>query len=218
MSNKLLIIFIILLQFLFINKIQSKEIKFSANEIEVINNGNETIAKNGAAYVEKDKISVKGSIIRYIKDESFLIINEGIIKKIDDNLEITSEVIEYRIDQSNLYLKNDVEVSDNLNNLKIITDEINYNINEQIIESLAKSEIKDNLGNIYQVSQFRYNLKNKVIKLSNLEVLDDSKNVFKIEMAFLDLKKKELIAKDVSLNFKISDNSENEPRLKGEAW
>ena len=44
MSNKLLIIFIILLQFLFINKIQSKEIKFSANEIEVINNGNETIA------------------------------------------------------------------------------------------------------------------------------------------------------------------------------
>ena len=34
-------------------------------------------------------------------------------------------------------------------------------------------------------------------------------------MAFLDLEKKELVAKDVGLNFKISDKSENEPRLKG---
>ena len=65
------------------------------------------------------------------------------------------------------------------------------------------------------MSQFEYNIKSKVIKLSNLEVLDVSKNIFKIEIAFLDLKKKELIAKDVGLNFKISDNSENEPRLKG---
>ena len=112
-------------------------------------------------------------------------------------------------------LKNNVQINDNANNIEINTDEINYNLNKNQIQSSSNSEIKDDLGNIYRVSQFEYNLEDRIIKLSNLEVLDVNKNIFKIELAFLDLEKRELIAKDVGLNFKISDNSENEPRLKG---
>ena len=215
MINKILITLVISFQFLFINKLYSTEIQFNANEIEVLDEGNETIAKNGTAYIKKDKISIKGSTIRYIKNKSLLIIKEGEIKKIKDNLKITSGIIEYRIDQSNLYFRDGVKIHDNMNNLNITTDEINYSIEKQKIESLSKSEIKDNIGNIYRVSQFEYDIKSKVVKLNNLEVLDSDKNLFKIEIAFLDLIKKELIAKDVGLNFKISDNSENEPRLKG---
>tara|TARA_B100001057_G_scaffold143693_1_gene143455 strand:- start:3524 stop:5884 length:2361 start_codon:yes stop_codon:yes gene_type:complete len=215
MNNKLFIILIILFQFLFINKIFSKEIQFNANEIEVLDGGNETIAKNGKVFIIKDKISASGRIIKYIKNKSLLIVNDGKIKKIDDDLEINSKIIQYNIDQSNLYLKNNVQINDNANNLKIITDEINYNLEKQQIESSNNSKIEDNLGNIYRVSQFEYNLEDKVIKLSNLEALDVNKNQFKIELAFLDLDKRELIAKDVGLNFKISDDSENEPRLKG---
>ena len=215
MNNKLFIILIIFLQFLFINKIYSKEIQFNANEIEVLDGGNETIAKNGTVLIQKDKISATGRIIKYIKNRSLLIINDGKIKKIDDNLEINSKVIKYNIDQSNLNFKNNVQINDNTNNIKINTDEINYNLNKNQIESSSNSEIKDDLGNIYRVSQFEYNLEDRIIKLSNLEVLDVNKNIFKIELAFLDLEKRELIAKDVGLNFKISDNSENEPRLKG---
>ena len=215
MNNKLFIILIIFLQFLFINKIYSKEIQFNANEIEVLDGGNETIAKNGTVLIQKDKISATGRIIKYIKNRSLLIINDGKIKKIDDNLEINSKVIKYNIDQSNLNFKNNVQINDNANNIKINTDEINYNLNKNQIESSSNSEIKDDLGNIYRVSQFEYNLEDRIIKLSNLEVLDVNKNIFKIELAFLDLEKRELIAKDVGLNFKISDNSENEPRLKG---
>ena len=215
MNNKLFIILIIFLQFLFINKIFSKEIQFNANEIEVLDGGNETIAKNGTVFIQKDKISATGRIIKYIKNRSLLIINDGKIKKIDDNLEINSKVIQYNIDQSNLNLKNNVQINDNANNIEINTDEINYDLNKNQIESSSNSEIKDDLGNIYRVSQFEYNLEDRIIKLSNLEVLDVNKNIFKIELAFLDLEKRELIAKDVGLNFKISDNSENEPRLKG---
>ena len=40
-------------------------------------------------------------------------------------------------------------------------------------------------------------------------------NTFEIMLAYLDLNKKELIAKDIGLNFKILESSENEPRLKG---
>ena len=215
MNNKLFIILIIVFQFLLINKILSKEIQFNANEIEVLDEGNETIAKNGTVLIQKDKISATGRIIRYIKNKSLLIVNDGKIKKIDNNLEINSKVIQYNINQSNLYLKNNVQIKDNANNLEINTDEINYNLNKQQIESSSNSEIKDNLGNIYQISKFEYNLEDRIIKLSDLEVLDVDKNKFKIDLAFLDLEKKELIAKDISLNFKISDNSENEPRLKG---
>ena len=215
MNSKLTIILIIFFQLLFLNKIFSKEIQFNANEIEVLDGGNETIAKNGTAFIKKDKISVTGAIIKYKKNKSLLIINEGEIKKIDDNLKINSKVIEYNIDQSNLYLKNNVKIDDIANRIKISTDEINYDVEKQKIESSSNSEIKDSFGNIYQVSKFEYNIKSKIIKLSNLKVLDVSENIFKIEIAFLDLKKKELVAKDVGLNFKISDNSENEPRLKG---
>ena len=215
MNNKLFIILIIVFQFLLINKILSKEIQFNANEIEVLDEGNETIAKNGTVLIQKDKISATGRIIRYIKNKSLLIVNDGKIKKIDNNLEINSKVIQYNINQSNLYLKNNVQIKDNANNLEINTDEINYNLNKRQIESSSNSEIKDNLGNIYRVSKFEYNLEDRIIKLSDLEVLDVDKNKFKIDLAFLDLEKKELIAKDISLNFKISDNSENEPRLKG---
>tara|TARA_E500000178_G_scaffold164025_1_gene163470 strand:+ start:4618 stop:6978 length:2361 start_codon:yes stop_codon:yes gene_type:complete len=215
MNSKLTIILIIFFQLLFLNKIFSKEIQFNANEIEVLDGGNETIAKNGTAFIEKDKISVTGAIIKYKKNKSLLIINEGEIKKIDDNLKINSKVIEYNIDQSNLYLKNDVKINDIANKIKISTDEINYDVEKQKIESSSNSEIKDSFGNIYQVSKFEYNIKSKIIKLSNLKVLDVSENIFKIEIAFLDLKKKELVAKDVGINFKISDDSENEPRLKG---
>ena len=144
-----------------------------------------------------------------------LIVNNGNIKKINDNLEINSNIIQYYIDQSSLYFKKNVIINDNTNQLKIRTNELNYNLKEQKIKSKSNSEIRDKLGNIYRVDQFEYYIKDKIIKLINLEVLDISQNLFKIEMAFLNLEKKELIAKDVGLNFKISANSENEPRLKG---
>ena len=215
MSNKLIIIAIIFFQFFFINKIFSKEVEFNASEIEVIDQGNQTIAKNGSALVKEDNISVKGLTIKYFKNESLLIVNEGKIKKIDDNLEINSKTIEYNINQSNLDFRDDIKIYDNNNNLRINSDEINLNLETQKIISKSESEIEDNLGNIYQVSEFEYDLEDKIIKLVELKVLDINANTFKMKIAFLDLEKKELVAKDVGLNFKISENSENEPRLKG---
>ncbi len=215
MSNKLIIIAIIFFQFFFINKIFSKEVEFNASEIEVIDQGNQTIAKNGSALIKEDNISVKGLTIKYFKNESLLIVNEGKIKKIDDNLEINSKTIEYNINQSNLDFRDDIKIYDNNNNLRISSEEINLNLETQKIIGKSESEIEDNFGNIYQVSEFEYDLEDKIIKLVELKVLDINANTFKMKIAFLDLEKKELVAKDVGLNFKISENSENEPRLKG---
>jgi len=215
MNNKLIIILIILFQFLFINKIFSNEIEFNATEIEIIDEGNQTVAKNGSVFIKEDNISAKGSIIKYFKNKSLLIVNNGKIKKIDNNLEINSKNIEYNINQSNLNFRDEVEIYDNTNNLKISSSEINFDLVEQKIISQSESEIKDDLGNIYQVSQFEYDVEDKIIKLIELKVLDINSNTFETKIAYLDLEKKELVAKDVGLNFKISESSENEPRLKG---
>ena len=90
MKNKLIIILIILFQFLFINQIFSEEIQFNAKEIEIIDEGNETIAKNGSVFIEKDKISVDGAMIKYIKNKSLLIVNEGKIKRIEEGEPISN--------------------------------------------------------------------------------------------------------------------------------
>ncbi len=215
MKNKLITILIIFFQFFFVNKIFAKEIQFNASEIEIIDEGNKTIAKKGSVLIKEDKISVEGLLIEYIKNESLLIVSDGKIKKIDDDLEINSKIIKYNIDQSNLIFKDEVKIHDNINNLQIISDEMNFDLGNRTINSQSKSEIKDNLGNVYQVKQFEYNVENKIVKLIDLKVTDINLNTFEIMLAYLDLNKKELIAKDIGLNFKILESSENEPRLKG---
>ena len=183
MNNKLITILIIFFQFFFVNKIFAKEIQFNASEIEIIDEGNKTIAKKGSVLIKEDKISVEGLLIEYIKNESLLIVSDGKIKKIDDDLEINSKIIKYNIDQSNLIFKDEVKIHDNINNLQIISDEMNFDLRNRTINSQSKSEIKDNLGNVYQVKQFEYNVENKIVKLIDLKVTDINLNTFEIMLA-----------------------------------
>ncbi len=212
MLKKLIIIF---LNLFFANLVSAQNIEFKATDIEFFQNQNLTIAKNGIVIIKEDKISAEGSEIKYFKDRSLLLIEEGKIIKSDENIEITSDNIEYKIDKSNLVLKKNVKIKDKNNNLFINSNRIKYDVINQLITSKTESEIFDDFGNIYKVKEFEYSIEKKVIKLSELEALDANKNSFIVDLAYMDLTKKELLAKDVNLNFKIAGNSENEPRLKG---
>ena len=215
MKNSTLIIFIILYQILFLSKGFSNEIEFSASDIEIKNNQNLTIANNATATIKDDGIIIEGIKIEYFKDRSLIIVNNGKISKIDKSLTINSDIFEYSIDEGKLDFIDNVDIKDKKNNLIIYSDKINYDINNQIIFGQGSSKILDEFNNTYDVSQFEYSVKNRVIKLSNAKVLDKNKNSIDLEIVYLDLIKKELVAKDIGLNFKISENSENEPRLKG---
>ena len=216
MKNKLLKkLLVIFLNLFFVNLVSAKNIEFKATDIEFFQDQNLTVANNGIVLIKEDKISAEGNEIKYFKDKSLLKVKEGKIFKTDENIEISAQTIEYRIDKSNLTLKKNVKINDKNNNLFIDSNEINYDIINKLITSKTDSEIVDNLGNIYKVKEFEYSLKKKVIKLSQLVAVDANKNSFIVDIAYIDLTKKELIAKDVNLNFKISENSENEPRLKG---
>ena len=215
MKNNIKILIIILLQIFFASKLISEEIEFKATDIEISNDQNLTTANNGTALIKDDGIIVEGRKMRYFRNESLLIIDKGKISSLDQNFEIDSNLIEYKINKSELDFIEKVKIIDKSNNLLINTDRIKYDVKNQQIISQSNSEIKDKLGNIYEVKNFNYSIKDKMIKLSNLKVFDADNNTFVVDIAFLDLKKNELTAKDIGINFKISKNSENEPRLKG---
>ena len=215
MKNKLLIIIIILSQILLVNKLYSQEIDIQAKEIEFLQEQNLTIANNATAVIKKDGLIIKGDKIEYFKDKSFLLIRNGTISKTSKDFKIDSEIIEYKINDSNLYLRENVKIKDNINNLIMKSSEINYNLNERKITSQNPSEIVDEFDNIYKIDGFEYSIAEKIIKLDNLVALDNNKNSFLVDLSYLDLNKKELIAKDISMNFKLIEASENEPRLKG---
>ena len=215
MRNKIIIILVIFFQILFISKLFAKEIDFQAKEIEILKDQNLTIAKNGTAIIKNDGVIIKGEIIEYFKDRSLLIINRGKISTINKNFEINANIIEYKIDESNIDFKDNVYLKDNINNLVIESNKINYNLNNRKIISQDYSEIFDEFDNIYKVDGFEYSIKDKVVKLNNLVAEDKYKNSFLVDLSYLDLIKKELVAKDISMNFKLIEDSENEPRLKG---
>ena len=79
MKNKIFIIIIILFQLILINKSLSNEINFQATDIEISNDQNLTIANNATAIIKDDDIEIEGKKIKYFKDKSLLLINNGII-------------------------------------------------------------------------------------------------------------------------------------------
>ncbi len=215
MKNSIFIILLIIYQILFFNKIFAKEIEFDASDIEISDGQNLTIANNGVAKIKDDGIIIKGVKIKYFKDQSLIVVEQGEISKIDLDIEITSGKIEYNLEDSKINFTNKVNIDDKKNNLLIYSDKIDYDINNQKIFGQGNTKIIDEFGNIYELSEFEYSTKDRIIKLANTKVSDLNENTFDLEIAFLDLNKKEIVAKDIGLNFKISGNSENEPRLKG---
>ena len=215
MKNSIFIILIIFYQILFFNKIFAKEIEFDASDIEINNNQNLTTANNGIAKIKEDKIIIEGIKIEYFKDKSLIVVSQGKVFKTDINIEIRSEKIRYQLKDGKISFTNKVKIDDQKNNFLIFSDKINYDLVNKKVIGEGNSKIIDEFDNTYIVNDFEYIIKDKVIKLNNTKVTDQNNNIFELEMAYLDLNKKEIVAKDIGLNFKVSENSENEPRLKG---
>ena len=215
MKNSILIILIIFCHILLLNNVLSKEIEFDASDIEINNNKNLTIANNGIAKIKDDKIIIEGVKIEYFKDKSLIIVSKGKIVKIDINLEIKSDIIKYQLKDGKINFTNKVRIDDKKNNLIIFSEKINYDLISKKISGENNNKIIDEFNNTFKLNKFEYSIKDRIIKLENTKVSDRDENTFQSEIAYLDLNKKEILAKDIGLNFKISENSENEPRLKG---
>ena len=214
MKNKFLILIIF---FLFIPKVSiAEQFRFETTKIEFLENGNIIKATNGKAINYERDIEIQADVFNYNKNLDLLKASKGIAYYKSENLKISFD--EIILDQKNFVstAKNNVEIVDLKNNISIKTDLIKFDKKIDVIESSINSKIIDNNQNILNADNIIYDLKNRIIKLDNTILKDKNKNIFNIEIAFLDVLKKELIGKDITLNLNNETfQPQNDPRIKG---
>ncbi|MDC1224482.1 organic solvent tolerance protein, partial [Pelagibacteraceae bacterium] len=90
---------------------------------------------------------------------------------------------------------------------------------KNIVQSIDKSIMKDKFENIINVAEFTYQTDLKIFKSKDINLVDKDKNIYSYEQAMIDLNKKEIIGKDIIINFSKDafGNSANDPRLKGKS-
>ena len=143
MKNNILIILLIFYQILFFNKLFAKEIKFDASDIEITDGQNLTIANNGIAKIKDDGIIVEGVKIKYFKDQSLIVVEQGKISKIDLNLKITSGTIKYNLKDAKINFTDKVNIDDKKNSLVIYSNNIDYDIGNKKIFAQGNTKIID---------------------------------------------------------------------------
>ena len=187
MKNKLkLNTLLIITLFFFTTNSIGEELIFNTSEINITKEGNIIKASNGTVTTPEGDFIIKAKNFYY--------------------------------DKKNLILEafENVEVDDSKNKISIESDFITYNYKKRSISSNKKSTIKDDFGNIFYLNNFLYTLDDKLIKLGKTKIIDVERNHYKLEKAFLNLKSKKLLGKDISIDFSNkSFQKDNEPRLKG---
>ena len=152
-------------------------------------------------------ISEKGNIIEA---------TDGTVTTAEGNFIIKAKKFYYDKEKLILEASKNVEIDDSKNEILIKSDFITYDSKNKSISSNTKSTIQDSLGNFFFLENFLYTLDNKLIKLGKTKIIDIEENQYKLDKAFLNLKSKKLLGKDISIDFNNkSFQKDNEPRLKG---
>ena len=216
MKNKYFFILLFLLLRL-ISDASANEIIFESKDINILNNGSRIVSNQGIVRSVDDGLIIKADNFDYNKNTSILIASKKAIASLaEKNIVINADKFIYNKDLSTLEAIGNIKIIDSSNDILLTSDKILYHINQQRIESESKSKIKDKLGNLFLSESFIYTLNDNLIKFDNLKFTDIEKNVSQINKAFINVKSKRLIGKDVSISFNNkSFNKDNEPRLKG---
>jgi lipopolysaccharide assembly outer membrane protein LptD (OstA) len=90
----------------------------------------------------------------------------------------------------------------NQSNYELYSEEVIYNINKKIINSDTKSKILDKTGNKILTESFSFDIKNNIVKINNINLTDILNNNYLIEKAFINLKSKSLVGKDVFIQIR----------------
>ena len=198
------------------NKIYASEIQFNTSEINITDNGNTMSTGPGSAYSAIDNVKIDGQSFKFDKTSSLLTANSAKAFLSEENIEIQADELFYDQKISIIRALGNVKIKDFTQNITLSSEDITYKKNENIIVSNVKSTFVDKIGNNLISQEFTYSLNDKLIKISKAKIVDNQKNIFYIEKAFLSLSTNKLIGKDMSIDFDaIAEN--NKPRLKGKS-
>ena len=215
MKNKffLITLSIFLMFHTFVN---AKQIQLNASDISITENGNLITAKKGEAITGDESIKIIGKKFEYNKKLKILISIDSFTVLKKKKLEIKSDKVQYDEKNSILIAQGNVEIYNVENENLIQSNRIILNLDENTIESDSYTTVKDKFNNIFKSNKFFHNLESNLLKIENVKFIDNEKNEFNINLAFVNFEKNKLIGKDINIDLNNSSfDSENEPRLKG---
>ena len=179
------------------HSVLSDDLIFNTETINIINNGKNTIAKNGKANFTKENFEITGDKFEYDNEKKVLRVYNAISLLINENVKIQSKEMLYDRLTSKLVASGKVRL-DNLNDgSKIITEELIYNTKTKKIFSNTNSKFVDNFNNSLYTENFNYNLNTSIAKINSLKLIDTKKNEYSLKKGFLNTKTKKLVGKDV---------------------
>ena len=221
MKNKFITIFcVFLFSFNFHNSTQAQEFMFEVTDLEILENGNIYKGNNRGKVTTDNKLELISDNFEYLKKINRLEAN-GSVVLIDylNDVTIKAEKIFYLKDDEIIYTVGETFINVS-NKYDIFGNDLIFFKNKQILSSNKKATITDKASNIYKLDQFQYSIIEEILKGDKIEIVTNNKeknsDQFFFENAFLDLKKKNFIAKDanIKLHKSLFDNSNNDPRIK----
>ena len=223
MKNKLFYLKIIFLSFfLIINQtsiIHSKELKFKANEISTLEEGNIIVGNNNAEAIIDGEIEIFADKFTYNKVKD-LLIAEGNVLAIDllKNIKISSNKIDFDKAENEFYSYGKT-LFDLEKKYKVESTDVFYSINNSIISSKKLTKVKDDLNNNIRLSSFEYSDVSKILKGNDIELIDNEKNKYVLTQGMIKLDEYSILGKDIKIFLRNDSfgDIENEPKLKGNA-
>ncbi len=189
------------------------ELIFETKEINIINNGQTTIAKDGKVNLINEKIEINGDIFEYNKKTNILTVTNG--KSIsNDNLTIEAKKIIYNRNTFEIIATNNVKLKDLINNSTILSDELIYNTQEKKIISNTASKFLDDYNNSLYTGNFTYDLNTSIAKIDSLKMVDSTKNEYSLKKSYFNAKSKKLVGKDVFVDLGNAASQGNNFRIK----
>ena len=217
MKIKNFIIYNILLIFLLTNYSLSDDFKFESSEIKILDNGNIVKSTGGVKIISNDNLEITADKSTYYKNKSLLKL-EGNISISDtlNDLKIFTNKIKYLKEKEIIIAEKEVR-TEIKGNYFTDSEELVFDRNKLEISSSGKTILKDRFENIFSTEEFVLRINEDILSAKNLNLKDNENNNLFLEDAIVDLKKNEIIGKNINIDFDNSlfENNENEPRLKG---
>ena len=200
-----------------------KNSKVTSNKIIFDRNQN-TISSFGKTSVNIFDNSNKNIEFK-VSGENAIINRNTKTLEITDNVILNDMINEYKILSDKIIYNQIEEVFKSFNKTEIDyqnkylieTDNILYDKSKNIIFSENKTSIFDKFDNQFKLSNFNFDIKNKLFKANNLKLIDKDNNILELNNGYINIDLNELVGSDFSLVFNkgLFGNKENDPRLFG---
>ena len=202
MKNKIIRFFLTLVFIAsYNNQVNSKELIFESEYIEIKDNGNSILAKNGVKIIINDKVEITADESFYNKITLELLLKGNVIFiDAERDIKILSKEATYDKGSEKILSKGKVTVY-LANGYTLYTENLEYSKIDSIIQSRFKSKLVDRFNNETVTTNFKYSNIDKIFRGDNIKMTDESKNSYFFKKSIIDLNKNLLLAKDVEIDF-----------------